>query len=93
MEKPTSDYFITNFKRCNENLIICSLNNGQFLVWDISQDNFTEVFGHQMGVCLNTIYQHNQFIITGDQSGIIQIRDLNNQFSKVGETNIIPQNN
>ena len=46
-----------------------------------------------MGVELTSVYKHESFIISGDMSGKLQIRDLNSGFTQVvPEVNLLNQN-
>lgn len=75
LEHPTPNTYVTKFV-VNDQYIICALQNGKFLGWNLGQNTFDDSPGHDKGE-INTVLKHISYILSADTSGTVQIRDLN----------------
>ena len=57
--------------------MIYSLQNGKFMGWDIGNNKFDERDGHTAGNLVTCLIKHESYILSADNAGIIQYRDLN----------------
>ena len=79
LDHPTPNTYVTNFV-INDQYVICSLQNGNYLGWNLSTNSFDDSPGHDNSE-ITTLLKHMSFILSADKIGNIQIRDLNQQFS------------
>lgn len=51
--------------------IFCGLNNGKFLIWDLSSNTTQEDDGHGMNRSITNIIKHQNCVLTSDIQGKI----------------------
>lgn len=60
----------------NPTFAIIGLENGSYHGWNLSNNTFDSIPAHKKGV--TTLEKYENFLLSGDREGGIQIRDLNN---------------
>lgn len=51
--------------------------------WNLNSNSFDESPGHDTGCLITSMIKHDSFILSADNLGTVQVRDLNSQFNKV----------
>jgi WD40 repeat protein len=46
LEHPVTQGFVTKFLAASEQILICSLSSGKFLIWNLAANSFDEMAGH-----------------------------------------------
>jgi len=54
-------------------LLICGLENGMMSGWNLATNSFDKLPAHSAGI--TAISRHDQFLMTGDRMGQIQVRN------------------
>ena len=55
------------------NVIIAGLNDGSMSVWNLNDNTLNSMPAHPCAI--TALFRHNQFLISGDAQGNIQVRD------------------
>jgi hypothetical protein len=59
-----------------DQFLLCALNNGQFLGWVLSSNSLENQPGHPAEI--STVCMHQNFVLSADTRGVVQIRDWAN---------------
>ena len=75
MAEQKMQFPVTRMLQSGEDLLVGTLMNGKFMGWKILANQVDLIDGHGENKIVQAIMSHEQFVLSADSSGIIQVRD------------------
>ena len=62
---------MTKFLWVDENIVLCSCSNGNFVGWDLNTNQFTEHPGHDGNHAITSVVKYGSKVISADEIGCV----------------------
>lgn len=82
LERDIGHAYVTKFLWYDKDIVICTLSNGNFLGWDLNNNQFEEHSGHPGNAKITSVAKYGSKVVSADEVGCVQIRDNEWQFQK-----------
>ena len=91
MAEQTFESPITSLCMTSETFLVAGLYNGTFQGWNLTTNSIDVLTAHTQAV--TSLYNHQNYIISGSTDGEIKVRDIANGFNPMLEGKVIPDSN
>jgi len=81
--QPTSPSYATKFVSNQDSFLIAALRDGSFLGWNLNQNQVDKQPGHDMNKEITSLLMHQTCVLSADEGGVIQIRNLSEGFQQI----------